>query len=196
MFIDPLESGGETTLVESYLRHAQQMRNISEDEFYSTHGEIYGAIDSLNENLEDGAHKAYALHKRNGNQVNNALTWGIQRYSSDIAAGRVAKGSVMNLLFGGSGVPSEGSDELRHSADYHSIRWRGEYYTLTHFQAASIKLLHEAYLNDTPDLSEQYIVTTIDSECKRMRDLFRNSPLWDTLVIPGKRKGLLRLNLR
>jgi hypothetical protein len=66
-------------------------------------------------------------------------------------------------------------------------------------QAQIVQMLHEAYLAGTPELSNEYILEKLEATTSRLRDSFRGTGtrLWgeNKLIIPGKKKGLYRLNL-
>lgn len=81
------------------------------------------------------------------------------------------------------------------SEDYCSITYRGVPYILTKNQRKIIKLLHEAYIEGTPALSKGALLSAIEAETSRVRDSFKNSPLWRTLVISNGRRGTYSLNL-
>lgn len=88
-------------------------------------------------------------------------------------------------------------DSFSHSPDYCSITFRGKPQTLTTRQAQVIKMLHEEHQRGTPELSTRHILEQLESETSRLRDTFKNSDLWGEgkLIIPGKRRGSVRLNL-
>jgi hypothetical protein len=81
------------------------------------------------------------------------------------------------------------------SADYRSIRYNGAAHTLTRNQAAIIKILHEAFQRGTPSVGKSELLAAIESKNVRIQDSFKRSPLWQTLVVSGKRRGTYRLNL-
>jgi hypothetical protein len=86
--------------------------------------------------------------------------------------------------------------EFTHSADYRSITWKNERYSLTGQQAAIVKVMYETWERGNPELGDGSILE--DAGCtktSRLRDTFRNSPLWGTLIVEGKTKGSHRLNL-
>jgi hypothetical protein len=83
---------------------------------------------------------------------------------------------------------------FQHSADYRSISFDGQHYTNTSRQAQIIEILHIAFLSGTPDLSDSHILEALDSPSSRLRDSFKGSELWGTLII-SNRRGTRRLNL-
>ncbi len=94
------------------------------------------------------------------------------------------------------GVAEEAENPVfTHSADYRSIRFNGMSHTLTRNQAAIIKILHEAFQRGTPSVGKSELLAAIESNNVRVQDSFKGSPLWQTLVISGNRRGTYRLNL-
>ncbi len=62
---------------------------------------------------------------------------------------------------------------FRFSDDYKTCWWGGEEFSFSCRQAAAMKILHESYQKGVPGLGQQYILEEIDSDCRRLRDLFR-----------------------
>lgn len=84
---------------------------------------------------------------------------------------------------------------FKHSDDYSSIIFNGEEYTLTPLQAEAVKILHRNHMNGTPSLTHAYILEEIGYKGKSMKDIFKNSGLWNTLIIWPKKTGVYRLNI-
>jgi len=107
-----------------------------------------------------------------------------------IVGGRPAAQMVLDTL------PCRNFDAppTRHSADFRSVTWFGEKYTFTANQAACIRLLWEAWENDTPELSGSVILETADIAQDRLSAVFRNHPAWGTMIRPGQTKGSYRLS--
>jgi hypothetical protein len=80
------------------------------------------------------------------------------------------------------------------SNDCRSVRHKGETVTVTRKQSVMLKKLHESYLLGHPDVDKATLLSAIENETSRVQDTFKNSPLWQTLVV-SKRKGTYRLNL-
>ena len=79
--------------------------------------------------------------------------------------------------------------------DYRSICFNGETFELTRKQAGIVKVLHKAFKRGTPSVDKLTLLAAVESETSQMRDLFKHSPLWQKLVVSGKRRGTYRLNL-
>jgi hypothetical protein len=80
----------------------------------------------------------------------------------------------------------------RHSADFRSVHWFGADYTFTPTQAAVVRQLWEAWEDGTPGLGQETLLEGAGSTGDRLRDVFRGSPAWGTLVVPLG-KGLFAL---
>jgi hypothetical protein len=83
---------------------------------------------------------------------------------------------------------------FKHSPDYRSIFFDGKHYTSTARQAQIIQMLHIASASGTPDLSDSHILEEIESPSSRLRDSFKGSELWGTLIV-STRRGTHRLSL-
>jgi hypothetical protein len=80
------------------------------------------------------------------------------------------------------------------SSDYRSLDWNGEQYTLTPQQAHAVRIWHEHHQSGTPDIGDAYVLEELGTATSRLRDTFRGSPLWGTLII-SKRRGTHRLSI-
>jgi hypothetical protein len=85
--------------------------------------------------------------------------------------------------------------EFDHSDDYGMVTFRGRRYSLTPRQAAIVEILHRSFEAAFPDVSHRKLMNSLETEASRTRDSFKRSELWGTLIVQGKRKGTLRLNL-
>lgn len=87
---------------------------------------------------------------------------------------------------------------FRHGPDFRSVvAANGKPFILTAKQAAVIKLLHESYVNATPDLSQGYLIEEGYGSVKEnnLKKLFDENEAWEALIESGKRKGLVRLRV-
>jgi hypothetical protein len=84
------------------------------------------------------------------------------------------------------------ADYPRHSPDYRSVHWFGCDYTFTPTQAAVIRQLWEAWEDGTPGVGQETLLEGAGSTGDRLRDVFRGSPAWGTLVV-ALGKGLFAL---
>jgi hypothetical protein len=85
------------------------------------------------------------------------------------------------------------------STDFRSVRWYGDSYSLTPFEAIVVELLWKAMERGTPDVSQHTLLealrTVTGSKAQRLMDLFRRSDAWGTLIVKGTTKGTYRLNV-
>jgi hypothetical protein len=84
---------------------------------------------------------------------------------------------------------------FQHSPDYRSITFAGENCTLTRNQSLVVETLHEAYLKGLPEVGKDLLLQKVESTNVRLRDTFKNSPLWRRLIVRGEKRGTYRLNL-
>ena len=87
------------------------------------------------------------------------------------------------------------SNHFAHSPDYRSVKLRGRRYSLTASQAHVVRILHENYLQDTPDIGQHTLLELIESKQKRLRRVFRKSNASGELIVTGGTKGTFRLNI-
>ncbi len=89
-----------------------------------------------------------------------------------------------------------GSDAspARHGPDFRSVHWYGKDHSFTRNQAACVRVLWQAWEQDTPDVGDQKLIQVTDAGDKqRLRDVFKNNAAWGTMIIPGKYRDTRRL---
>ena len=91
-----------------------------------------------------------------------------------------------------------GLKDCDHSSDYRFVRWPGGNFDFTEKQAACIKVLWLAAESCMPSVSQREILDAAESDCLRLRDLFKSKTgihrAWGTLIVRGERKGTYRLS--
>jgi hypothetical protein len=92
-------------------------------------------------------------------------------------------------------VRSESLLELKHSEDFRTVCYQGKEYHLTLNQARVTERLLKAHQNKTPEVHQATLLENLEIYSKRVRDVFKNSPTWGTLIVKGEKKGTFRLNL-
>jgi hypothetical protein len=112
------------------------------------------------------------------------------------------QGSPSSSVGANTAVAKSKSDDLVASptSDYRSISFNGKTYSLTRNQAVIVKLLHGAHRDGMPAVGKDRLLAEIGVETSRIRDSFKNSPLWGTLILTGGqhhggRRGTYWLNL-
>jgi hypothetical protein len=81
-----------------------------------------------------------------------------------------------------------------HSPDYRIVQLGGEIYSLGQYQAAVVRILHEAALAGHAWCKGVDILAEIDCNTLRMSDLFKSKPGWRRLIESNSR-GMYRLAL-
>jgi len=91
--------------------------------------------------------------------------------------------------------PNNKECATKHAPDFRSVRWFGAVYSFTPKQAACVRALWEAWENGTPELSGITILETaeVDDSAGRFPKVFRDSPAWGKMIVPGSTKGTYRL---
>jgi len=91
-----------------------------------------------------------------------------------------------------------------HSDDYRHLRLDGVDYFPTAKQTAVIEILYRNYLNGTPDISQQFIITQMEGDretrYKKVKEYFNadadSKLLYKTFIKTGRRRGSIRINLK
>jgi hypothetical protein len=89
---------------------------------------------------------------------------------------------------------NKGRDSFPFSEDYRGVLFRKRWYPLTRNQSLMVRVMYQAFLDGFPDVHKDKLLTAIESETSSVRDSWRASPLWNTLVV-SRKKGTYRLNL-
>jgi len=88
---------------------------------------------------------------------------------------------------------------FRASPDYRSVNWCGEEISLSPMRAHVVEILHQAFLNGTPDVSQHYILETIGTTSTSLKEVFqekdKESRIRGRLIIQGRTKGTVRLHI-
>lgn len=83
---------------------------------------------------------------------------------------------------------------LTHSDDFRTVSSRKHEWHLTVNQSRIVERLIAALQRRTPELSQSALLEELDIRSKRLRDLFKSSSAWKTLIVQGERKGTYRIN--
>jgi hypothetical protein len=84
----------------------------------------------------------------------------------------------------------------KHSLDFCTVVWNGVEHSFSPLQAAIVRVLWNALVNDTPDVHAATLLEEADSNLKesRLDPLFFRHPAWKTMIVRGKRRGTYRLD--
>jgi hypothetical protein len=85
--------------------------------------------------------------------------------------------------------PNSDSLRFRHGPDYRDCTWNGKRYTFSTMQAACVQVLWEERDKGTLELSQQYILEKAGSEAERLKDVFKGSEAWTTMIVKGSTHG-------
>jgi len=91
--------------------------------------------------------------------------------------------------------PAARTPDIAHSPDFRSVWWFGTEYAFTPQQSEIVKVLWEAHECRTPDVDAALLLSSdfTGSAAKHVRDIFRNSIAWGTMIVPGGSRGTYRL---
>jgi hypothetical protein len=153
--------------------------------------------------------QAFALMTMRGDQserklwpIRNKLRDGLERQNKLVRL-RDLYGQRLQILSAGdydkerNAVGKKEEPIFIPSEDYRSIKYKGILHRVTRNQATIVKLLHKAHINGTPALGKEVLLAAIEAETSRVRDSFKGSRLWGTLVVTNRSpRGTYQLNLR
>ncbi len=104
--------------------------------------------------------------------------------------------NMLNILLKNSNINLQNTGDIfSHSPDFRSIYYKSSKYSLTTAQASCVQILYEQWKNKTPEISAEYILTTIGYYSQRLSDLFKKHSAWGKLIISGNTRGTYRLNI-
>jgi hypothetical protein len=119
-------------------------------------------------------------HEQRKQRATEVIAWALERLSLDRPPLQSSEAAaILKSCFS-------------HSPDYRTAQG----YSLTKSQAAVVKLLHENWVNGTPELGQEFILDQIESGQSRLADVFKkNKPAYNALICRGRGKGTFRLNI-
>jgi hypothetical protein len=118
-------------------------------------------------------------------------------FEDEVKRGKSDAGIPTRITDGGLSLPQSPHvpETLRHSEDFRTVYLRDQTFSLTSKQAEVVQVMYEHYQRGIHELSQDYILTKIDSTSNRLRDLFKSRPeAWRTLI-KSCQKGMFRLNI-
>lgn len=83
---------------------------------------------------------------------------------------------------------------LTHSDDFRTVSTGKREWHFTFLQSRIVEWLIGALQRRTPELSQSALLEDLDIKSTRLRDLFKTSAAWKTLIVQGEKKGTYRIN--
>ena len=189
IFTDELSEGEERTVAVSYLSFARKVEQLGDEDLFKEFPELFDSAGS-----EGEAYELVEMLRRHASAILSAMSTMVSRHANALAAGSLPTHSLVRLAAEPEKDLRPMEQRFKPSTDYASVKFDGQIFHLTPFQAAAVRLLHRAYLNGTPELSGAHILETIESSSRALSDIFKRSRAWNTLVIPGATRGSYKLN--
>lgn len=84
---------------------------------------------------------------------------------------------------GGSGQIDH--EKPAHSSDFSTVNWFGKMYFFSGKQRLIVAHLWQEWDNGTPCVNQADLLDAADSECLRLRDLFKRNSAWGEMIQPG-----------
>lgn len=79
--------------------------------------------------------------------------------------------------------PQANHERATHSPDFASVNWYGEIYSFRGKQRAIVAMLWDAMEQGYRWVGQDVLLQQADSDCGRLRDLFKCHPSWGTLIV-------------
>jgi 7-cyano-7-deazaguanine synthase in queuosine biosynthesis len=192
IFSESLPEGDPRTMAISYVGLARRILKTSQDDLFSEFPQLYDCILPDDPKPESTAETLIALLQRHATTVLRVLENQAIKLAPQIAVGDLTPTSLVGLCVS----PVESPDgDFRAAPGFRSVWCQGQQYTFGPKQAQVVEILYRAHLSDTPDVGQDYILETVESSGRRLRDLFKDHPAWKSLIVSGKGKGTFRLNI-
>src|SRR5262249_8972013 len=90
-------------------------------------------------------------------------------------------------------APNQPLPPARHSPDFRSVVWFGEYHSFTKGQAAVVSILWLTWVVGVPDVGQETLLEKTELETPRLAKVFAGHAAWGTMIVPGETKGSFRL---
>lgn len=91
---------------------------------------------------------------------------------------------------------SDGRAHVSHSPDFSTVVIDGQSWKFVGVQAKAIGVFVQQWNTaGISELNQQFVLTEIESNAKRLRDVFRGSKAWGALIVATDKSGFFRLKL-
>ena len=190
VFTDELPAGEERTVATSYLTFARTVERLNDEALFEEFPELYDCFSD-----ESEARELVQMLRRHAESVLGAMAEVVAREADALAAGSLPNHCLVRLAADAGEPERDHEERFRHSPDYAMVVVDGREYHLSPLRAAAVRVLHEAHLKRVPELRGQYVLVEIESGSRALSDLFKGSPAWGKLVVPGMTRGTYRLDI-
>ena len=200
VFLQSIDAGLKRSLVTSLVGFARRINSTERnDDFSARFPQVFDCVLDTDPDPDQTASNLIALLRRWSGEWLDVLNAQVSQNSRVLAEGQLPPDSLLRLVAASEQVSSQSPDspqeEFTASDGYHTVTFRGQSYTLTDSQAAVVGVLDKNAKRGTPDVNQHTVLAEIESDAERLRDLFRESPLWGMLIIQGERRGHYKLNI-
>lgn len=212
IFRQALPEGVARTMVLSYVRFGQRVAALSGEVLFGEYPQLYDCIDAEQTNQRETAEALTGMIQRHGQTVVRVLKEQFERYSEDLAGSRLPEACLLRIVSApearfdqgaeseseatvGGGGTGDSRPRVRYSPDFSTVTVNGKTWHFVGTQARAIGVFMKQWEAGVPELNQQYVLTEAESEASRLRDLFKNSPAWGTLLVRCTRAGFYRLDL-
>ena len=184
----------------SYVGFAQQVADMAGEDMFRAFPQLGADCIEPTQNHPSQRETAEALTgmiRRHGQTVVQVIKGQIERYSEDLAAGKLPAACLLRLVAaqadkGALGQMDESTltlservkRRITYSPDFSTVTVNGNAWHFVGMQAKAIGFFIKQIEEGVPDLNQQLVLTEIESNAKRLRDVFRGAKAWGTLLKP------------
>ena len=190
VFTDELPEGEARTVATSYLTFARTVERLNDEPLFEEFPELFDCSSD-----ESEARELVQMLRRHAESVLGAMAEVVAREADALAAGSLPNHCLVRLAADAGEPERDHEERFRHSPDYAMVVVDGREYHLSPLRAAAVRVLHEAHVQGVPELRGAYVLVEIESGSRALSDLFKGSPSWGKLVVPGMTRGTYRLDI-
>jgi len=190
IFSRQLPEGDARTLVLSHISLAREIEKTPRDGLFDLFPQLFDCVLPNDPDPRRTAEALLDLLRRHADQTLRVLEDQVTRHSAELAAGTLPPAGLIALAASAAGADR---GDFRHSPDFRSVSCGGEKYSFTARQGQVVQILFEAREKGAPDVGQHYILEELESKAERLRDLFKSSRAWGSLIVRGQGKGTFRL---
>lgn len=189
------ETTEDRTMLQSYIKTAQEIETMSDNDFFSRYPEVFRIIPYLPGTVDEVAKNILDMYQRHAKQVGAVIEKAIKEMAGDIRHGELPDSCAIMVALPDKQLKKEDED-FTYSPDFRVVTLRGERFNLTPMQAAVCRVLYKDCAASDYEAGQEFLLETVGSTSQRLQDIFRSSPkAWGKLIVKGSKKGMFRLNL-
>lgn len=180
LFLDPIEKPKDRTMVESYVKHAMSLADISPEDFFQRFGEANRVLQYVGLPTSEAAEKVLELYRRHGKQACQVVKNQIQQHAGLIARRMLRPKSLLAMLVGEQGKPESMVTDALIFPTPEGTRWEDISIEIISLDSARIRV---------KDITLVFTTLDMGFRDRRKRDLPNKQ--WDLLLKFAERSGVV-----